>query len=139
MMARLPMSVVHPMLQHVLCADDDPDMRMILEVALETVGGWRVTMCADGEEALAAARAERPDLMLLDASMPGIDGLSTIAMLKADPSLMGIPVVFVTGQAAPHEIDAFLKAGALAVVAKPFNPMELPARLRAAWASRSTP
>ena len=133
------MSVVSPMLQHVLCADDDPDMRMILEVALETVGGWRVTMCADGEEALAAARLDPPDLMLLDASMPGIDGPSTLALLKADPALVDIPVVFVTGRAAPDEVEAFLAAGALAVVAKPFNPMELPARLRAAWDARRAP
>lgn len=124
------------MLQHLLCAEDDPDMRMILEVALETIGGWRVTMCADGEEALAAARADRPDLLLLDASMPGIDGPSTLALLKADPELADIPVVFVTGQAAPHDVEAFLAAGALAVFMKPFNPMELPARLRAVWDAR---
>ncbi|MFN8900558.1 MAG: response regulator [Lysobacteraceae bacterium] len=120
-----------PMLQHLRCADDDPDMRMILEVALETVGGWRVTMCADGEEALAAARADRPDLMLLDASMPGIDGPSTLALLRADPDLAEVPVVFVTGQAAPEDVEAFLAAGGLAVFTKPVNPMELPARLRA--------
>lgn len=119
------------MLQHLRCADDDPDMRMILEVALETVGGWRVTMCADGEEALAAARADRPDLMLLDALMPGIDGPSTLALLQADPDLAEVPVVFVTGQAAPEDVEAFLATGGLAVFTKPFNPMELPARLRA--------
>ena len=56
-------------LTHILCADDDADMRMILEVALGTLGGWRVTLAADGEETLASARADRPDLILLDASM----------------------------------------------------------------------
>lgn len=125
-----------PPRSHILCADDDADMRMILEVALGTVGGWRVTLCADGEEALAAARADRPDLILLDAQMAGIDGRGTIALLRADAALADIPVVFVTGSAEPADVAEFHRLGALGVLAKPFNPLDVPARIRAFWQAR---
>ncbi|HAI58587.1 MAG TPA: hypothetical protein DCM32_01745 [Xanthomonadaceae bacterium] len=122
-------------LKHILCADDDPDMRMILEVALGSVGGWQVTLAADGEEALAAARAERPDLILLDARMSGIDGTGALALLKADPALAGIPVAFVTGQAAAAEVAALRALGAVDVIAKPFDPLRLRERIEALWAA----
>lgn len=122
-----------PPLQHILCADDDADMRMILEVALGTIGGWRVTLAADGEEALAAARADRPDLVLLDAEMAGIDGPRTLALLRADAGLAAVPVAFVTGRAAPSEVDALLAQGAAGVITKPFDPMALATRIRALW------
>ncbi len=123
-------------LQHILCADDDADMRMILDVALGTIGGWRVTMAGDGEETLASAREDRPDLILLDASMAGLDGPSTLSALRADPNLASIPVIFVTGHAAPNEVANFVANGALGVIAKPFDPMGLATRLRALWDAR---
>lgn len=124
------------MLNHILCADDDPDMRMILEVALGAMGGWRVTLCADGEEMLAEAQADPPDLILLDAFMPGMDGRTAITQLRAHPQLSKIPVAFVTGHAAPSDVAELRALGAIGVLAKPFNPMELPALVRALWNSR---
>ena len=123
-------------LQHILCADDDADMRMILEVALGTIGGWQVTLVADGEEALAAAREARPDLILLDASMAGVDGPGAVALFRADPRLADIPIVFVTGHASESDQARFRQLGALDVIAKPFDPTTLAARIRAAWEKR---
>jgi CheY-like chemotaxis protein len=120
-------------LRHILCADDDADMRMILEVALGTLGGWRVTLAADGEEAIAAARTDRPDLILLDASMAGVGGAQTLATLRADPSLAAIPVVFVTGLATDADRASFQRFGAIDLIAKPFDPLTLAARVRAIW------
>lgn len=120
-------------LQHILCTDDDADMRMILEVALGTMGGWRVTLAADGEEALAAAQGDRPDLILLDASMAGVDGPGTMALLRAHPDLAHVPVVFVTGHASPADRDRFTALGAVDVIAKPFDPIGLAARIREVW------
>lgn len=121
-------------LKHILCADDDADMRMILEVALGTVGGWRVTLAADGEEALGAARADRPDLILLDASMAGgMGGAETLAQLRSDPALARIPVVFVTGLATDDDRTTFRRFGAVDLIAKPFDPLTLAARVRAIW------
>lgn len=121
-------------LQHILCADDDADMRMILEVALGTVGGWRVTLAADGEEAIGAARAERPDLILLDASMAGgLGGAETLTLLRSDAALAAIPVVFVTGLATENDRATFQRFGAVDLIAKPFDPMTLAARVRSIW------
>ena len=123
-------------LHHILCADDDADMRMILEVALGTLGGWRVTLAADGEEALASARADRPDLILLDASMVGgMGGAQTLAALRADPALADIPVVFVTGLATDADRASFQRFGAIDLIAKPFDPLTLAARVKAIWQS----
>lgn len=121
-------------LTHILCADDDADLRMILEVALGTLGGWRVTLAADGEEALGAAREQRPDLVLLDASMAGIDGPAALALLRADPALSAIPVVFVTGHASESQRAEWMRLGAADVIAKPFDPTALPGRIREIWA-----
>jgi CheY-like chemotaxis protein len=129
--------MTRPPLAHILCADDDADMRMILAVALEAIGGWRVSLAADGEQVLAAARADRPDLILLDASMAGVDGPSALARLRADPALADVPVVFVTGHASPHQVAAFRALGAIDVIAKPFDPISLAERVRATWASLS--
>ncbi|GAB3732249.1 response regulator [Silanimonas algicola] len=120
-------------LQHILCADDDADMRMILEVALGTLGGWRITLAADGEEAVAAARVDRPDLILLDASMAGVDGAGTMALLRTDPALAAIPVLFVTGHASPRDREGFAALGAVDVIAKPFDPTGLSGRIRDIW------
>ena len=121
-------------LHHILCADDDADMRMILEVALGTLGGWRVTLAADGEEAIAAARTDRPDLILLDASMAGgMGGAQTLATLRADPAIAAIPVVFVTGLATDADRASFQRFGAIDLIAKPFDPLTLAARVRAIW------
>lgn len=122
-------------LAHILCADDDADMRMILGVALEAIGGWRVSLAGDGEQALAMARADRPDLILLDASMAGVDGPGALDKLRADPALADVPVIFVTGHAAPHQVAAFRALGALDVIAKPFDPIGLAERVRATWAN----
>ena len=124
-----------PPLAHILCADDDADMRMILGVALEAIGGWRVSLAGDGEQALAMARADRPDLILLDASMAGVDGPGALEKLRADPALADVPVIFVTGHAAPHQVAAFRALGALDVIAKPFDPIRLAERVRATWAN----
>lgn len=121
-------------LHHILCADDDADLRMILEVALGTLGGWEVTLAADGEEALGAARDRRPDLILLDASMAGIDGPGALALLRSDPALSSIPVVFVTGHASDSQRAEFARLGAADVIAKPFDPTALPGRIREIWA-----
>ncbi len=129
--------MTRPPLTHILCADDDAEMRMILSVALEVMGGWRVSLAVDGDQALAMARADRPDLILLDASMAGMDGPGAMARLRAYPALADVPVVFVTGHAAPHEVAAFRALGALDVIAKPFDPMGLAERVRATWAGLS--
>ena len=116
----------------VLIVDDEADIRTIGRISLEDVGGMRVLLARSGEEGLAIAASERPDVILLDVMMPKMDGLSTLARLREDPRTACIPVLFVTAKAQPHEVEHYLRAGARGVIAKPFEPLSLPEELRRA-------
>ena len=113
------------MTRTVLVVDDDDSIRMVAEVALETVGGWEVLSVDNGYTALEVAAARRPEAVLLDVMMPGLDGLQTLERLRADPATRDIPVVLVTakiGVGDQAEWDGLDIAG---VIAKPFDPMLL--------------
>jgi CheY-like chemotaxis protein len=120
-------------LKRVLFAEDEADIREIIDLALATVGGLELRPCASGEEAIEAATAFRPDLILLDVMMPGLDGPTTLARLRARPDVAGIPAVFMTAKAQRHEVERFVALGAADVIAKPFDPMTLAGQLRAIW------
>ena len=117
-------------LRRLLVAEDDPDIRAVVALALGRVGGLEVTCCADGLAALEAVRSSCPDLVLLDVMMPELDGLETLARLRADPATATLPVVFMTARVQPPDLATYHELGALAVIAKPFDPMTLAHRLR---------
>ena len=98
----------------ILVADDDPAIRASLGVALAAFG-YSAVLANDGAAALRAARADPPDLILLDYMMPRMDGLAVLAALQADPRLRTIPVVFLTG--VPEDIP--MLPGVAAVLEKP--------------------
>ncbi len=120
-------------LEHVLLVEDDLDIQEVARMALDLLGGFRVTTCSSGREALERAPAAAPDLILLDYMMPGMDGAATLAALRAIPSLEQVPVIFVTARARPEEIGTFRRLGAAGVITKPFDPMALPGQIRALW------
>ena len=120
-------------LTRIMYVDDEPDIRAIVEMALQAVGGFTVTLCQDGREALEKAPRARPDLVLLDVMMPGMDGPQTLEALRRVPGLAGVPVVFVTAKVQPAEIARFRELGAADVIAKPFDPMALSDQVRAIW------
>ena len=120
-------------LTRVLCVDDDPDIRIMLEFALRRVGGLEVAICASGIEALARAQEFAPDLMLLDAVMPGMDGPATLRRLRAIPALADVPALFLTAKADSDEMEHFADMGAHGILAKPFDAMKLADVVRAAW------
>lgn len=109
----------------ILYVDDEDDIREIAEMSLGLESSFRVTTAASGAEALEKAKDERPDLILLDVMMPGMDGPATLAKLKEDATISGIPVVFITARTQAHEVERFLSLGAVGVIAKPFDPMAL--------------
>ncbi len=117
-------------LEHVLCVEDDPDIRALVELSLATVGGLRVTSCASGREALELFVAARPDVVLLDVMMPEMDGIETFRRLAGEDGAEPPPVVFMTARVQPREVERYLALGALGVIAKPFDPMTLAADLR---------
>lgn len=111
--------------------DDDADIRRMAGLSLERLGGFRVTLAASGDEAVAAAAADRPDLVLLDVMMPGADGPATLSALQALPGCAALPVVFFTAMSNAAEVARLRGLGAIGVVAKPFEISELPKRIRA--------
>jgi DNA-binding response OmpR family regulator len=125
-------------LRTILYVEDEPSTRHIARIALEHVGGYSVTVCQSGFEALAVAPELKPDLILLDVMMPDLNGPDILANLRAFPSLAETPVIFVTAKTLPSDIELLLELGALDVIQKPFDPMALPLRVREVW-SRPRP
>lgn len=117
------------MSHHILYVDDDADIRSIVEFAFDDEADFSLHLCASGAEALTAIAANPPDLVLLDVMMPGMDGPSTLRQIQtlANPP----PVIFITAKVQLHEVNQLLNLGACAVIAKPFDPMQLPAQVRA--------
>jgi CheY-like chemotaxis protein len=114
----------------VLYVDDDADIREIAAMSLALDPAIEVHTCASGQEALATAAAWQPQLVLLDVMMPGMDGPETLAKLKAERQTAAIPIVFITARTQAYEVERFLSLGAIGVIAKPFDPIELAAQAR---------
>ena len=114
----------------VMLVDDDDDIRRLGQISLEMVGRWSVVMASSGQEALLLASEEAPDIVLLDVTMPEMDGVTTYAKLRAIPSMGDVPIIFLTAKVLPGEVDGYLSLGATAVIAKPFDPMTLPDTIR---------
>lgn len=114
----------------VLYVDDEADIREVAAMSLALDPALDVRTSASGQEALAATAAWQPHLILLDVMMPGMDGPETLAELKADEQTAAIPVLFITARTQTYEVERFLSLGAVGVIAKPFDPMELAAQAR---------
>ncbi len=123
-------------LEKILYVEDDPDIQQIAVMVLETISGFTLAACSSGNEAIDRAVAFSPDLMLLDVMMPGIDGPETLRALRKFPELANTPAVFMTAKVQPQEVQEYLSMGALAVIAKPFDPMTLADELRKIWEKR---
>jgi two-component system, cell cycle response regulator len=124
-------------LRTILYTDDEPDIRMIVQTALGLAEGLTVHTADSGERALELAHQLQPDLLMLDVMMPGLDGPGTLKRLRADPAIAQIPVIFVTAKATPEDVVKFRALGALAVIPKPFDPMQLPTQVLALWQTGS--
>jgi two-component system, OmpR family, alkaline phosphatase synthesis response regulator PhoP len=116
--------------EHILIVDDEKDILELIQYNL-TREGYRVSTAADGEEALDKVGADRPDLILLDLMLPGIDGFDVCRRLKSDPLTRSIPVVMVTAKGEDADIVTGLELGADDYIIKPFSPRILLARVRA--------
>ncbi|WP_051208200.1 DNA-binding response regulator [Saccharospirillum impatiens] len=113
----------------VLVVDDSPDALSMINDALEAEG-MDVLVALEGKQALTIARRIRPDIILLDAVMPVLDGFDTCLALKADPNLATIPVLFMTGLSDTADVVRGLECGGVDYLTKPIQPGELLARMR---------
>ena len=109
--------------QTVLVVDDDPVIVKLLQVNFE-MEGYHVITAGDGEEGLARARADQPDIVLLDVMMPKMDGLQVATALKGDPATNAIPILLLSAKAQAADVQAG-KDVADDYITKPFDPLEL--------------
>jgi DNA-binding response OmpR family regulator len=107
--------------KRVLVVDDDPDVRAILDTNL-TAAGYEVKQAQDGVEALLLVTAWPPDLMVVDISMPRMDGWQLAQRVRSDPKLSAIPLVFLTGHSDDPDVLRGLTLGAVEYMTKPFRP-----------------
>lgn len=115
----------------ILVVDDDPDFLQMIRLLLEQRGGHQTILCAEGEEGLARAIAEPPDLVILDVMMPGITGYEICRKLRATPVTAGVPVIILTARGQPVDRQAALDAGADDFMAKPVTMADLLDRINA--------
>jgi CheY-like chemotaxis protein len=124
---------VRPELRRILCVEDDDDIRRILRLSLEKIGRMTVDLVADPVHAIESMVAFKPDLVMLDWMMPGMDGPTLLRKMRERPETRALPVVFVTAKASQSELAELRELGAAGAISKPFAPKDLPDQLRAIW------
>lgn len=124
-------------LETILYVEDDHDIQTVARLALEVVGAYSVSICSSGREALAAVESGlTPGLILLDVMMPEMDGPTTLAALRRLPQTAVTPVVFMTAKVQGSETAHYMSLGAIGVIPKPFDPMELARQVNGLWEQR---
>ena len=117
------------MAKKIVLAEDEPQIARLIEFKLKKEG-YSVTWRENGEEALKAIKADKPDLILLDIMMPVMDGYEVLRRLKEDENLKSIPVIMLTAMAQEKNVVKGIDLGAEDYITKPFHPAELLARVK---------
>jgi len=120
-------------LRSLLYVDDDSDIREIVQMSLSLDGDLQVHTSDGGERALLKMKVEKPDLVVLDVMMPGMDGPSLLRRMRADPELARIPVIFMTAKVNTSDTGRLRELSSIGIIAKPFDPMTLGKQVRALW------
>ena len=126
------MSVLQRKPLRILHVEDDQDLQEITALALELTGPVVLMQCSSGKEAIENVVRFDPDVVLLDVMMPMMNGPEVLMQFKKIPEVAEVPVIFITDSVQEHEIDNLISQGALSVIVKPFEPMELLGMIEAA-------
>jgi two-component system OmpR family response regulator len=121
-------------LNRICYVEDDEDIQRIVRMSLERIGKMTVEVVSDPMVALGKISSFKPDLVMLDWMMPGMDGPTLFRKMKEQPETSALPVVFITAKATQRDMDELLALGAAGTISKPFSPRDLPEQLRAIWA-----
>lgn len=122
-----------PPLERIMVVEDDPDIRDILELSLDNLGGFTLSLHDHAGSALNAVAGFAPDLILLDVMLPDLSGIEALPRFRAQAAGQRAAIVFLTAKAAPGVREEFLALGAQDVLFKPFDPVALPAALQGIW------
>lgn len=109
----------------ILVIDDEPAIQVVIQGCLEDIAGWAVLRADSGPEGIRVAMEKQPDAILLDVTMPEMDGIETLQQLRENPLTYHIPVAFLTAKVQPEDQQQFAAVGAAGLIIKPFNPMQL--------------
>jgi len=120
-------------LSKIMLVEDEPDIREIASLALTELGGFNLTLCESGQQALDKLPAALPQLVLLDVMMPDMDGPTTLQKLRTMSEMKNVPVIFMTARVQANEVEEYLKLGALGVIPKPFDPATLSTEIIKIW------
>ena len=112
-------------MKHILIIDDEEDIRDVAQVALETIGGWRVSTASTGPDGLGQLQTQPYDAVLLDVMMPDMDGIEVFRQIRANPQTQTIPVILMTAKTQATDRQRFLDLGVTAIITKPFKAMFL--------------
>ena len=115
--------------KRILFIDDEDDIKTLAQFCLESKAGWSMMSASSGEEGIAIAEQEKPDAILLDAMMPELDGIQTIAKLRENIKTKDIPTIFITAKAQASDRRRFYSAGAKGVINKPFDSLTLASQI----------
>ena len=122
-------------LTKILYVEDEPDIAQVARLALETVGGFTIESCENGQIALDKGPAFKPDLVLMDVMMPEMDGPTALKEMQNMPEMKDVPVIFMTAKVQPVEIAEYKALGAVDVIPKPFDPMTLAEQVKQVWST----
>lgn len=122
-----------PPLKKIILVDDEPDIRTVTKMALESMGNFTVQAFGSGKELIKQADSISVDLILLDVMMPEMDGMSVLLNLRKNPHTTKVPIIFMTASVSNQDIVKYKNSGALDVIAKPFDPMTLADRIKKIW------
>jgi CheY-like chemotaxis protein len=111
--------------KNVLIVEDNEKNRKLMRVILKAKG-YTVIEAATGEEALGILKTQKPDIILMDIQLPGIDGITLVKQIKEDTAIKDIPIIAVTAYAMKGDEQKILEAGCNAYISKPINTQELP-------------
>lgn len=120
-------------LQRVCYVEDDEDIQKIVRMSLERIGKLTVEVIGDPMVAIDAMKAFKPELVMLDWMMPGMDGPTLYRKMQEVPEVREVPVVFITAKASEKELSELRALGAAGTISKPFSPKDLPGQLRDIW------
>jgi CheY-like chemotaxis protein len=111
--------------KQILIVDDQEHLRELVQLCLEDLAGWNTLVAESGEECLQILQTERPNAILLDLSMPGMDGFAVYDRLQSDPITRSIPVILLTARVMSSDMTEFAEMGVAGLIRKPFEPTTL--------------
>ena len=115
--------------KQILIVDDQEHLRELIQLCLEDLAGWNTLVAESGQECLQILQTERPNAILLDISMPGMDGFAVYARLRSDPITRSIPVILLTARVLSSDMAELAGIGVAGVIRKPFEPTTLPEKV----------